>query len=219
MGNDGEVSHGVNRHRFAAGWRHLLPHEEPGPVPDIVVDVIRPDDLVSLTVAGYYVELVTGDSPVLRALAPDARLVVGFAYQHLGEEAIYEDEDAEEVTPPIDALPARGSRLVYALAEEEIVAVLGQGDTRRHGASAAGGPPSGHSEGRTHPGTPIRADHPSSRRRGRGARRDRGGAHRDDVTDQGAGSVARRRPGYSSPGYAPGAGPPHLCRRHRGPPR
>ena len=86
-----------------------------------MVDVIRPDDLVSLTVAGYAVELVIGESPILRATSPDARLVVGFAYQHLGEEAIYEDEDAGEVTPPIDALPAQGSRLVYALAQEEIV--------------------------------------------------------------------------------------------------
>ena len=62
--------------------------------PDLSVDVIRPDDLVSLSVAGYGVELVTGDHPVMRAVSDDARLVVGFSYQHLGEEAIYEEEDA-----------------------------------------------------------------------------------------------------------------------------
>jgi hypothetical protein len=121
MGNDSADHHDVDRLRFGAGWRHLLRPEEPDPVPDIVVDVIRPDDLVALTVSGYGIELDTEESAVLRAVSPDARLVVGFAYQHLGEEAIYETEDAGEVTPPIDALPARGSRLVFALAEDEVV--------------------------------------------------------------------------------------------------
>lgn len=138
----------VDQNRFAAGWR-LLP--EPGPelaqaalTPDVVVDVIRPSDLVALTVEGYDVELVTGDNPLIRPKdAGRGRLVVQLAYQHLAERAIYEGSapipnetspngpsvpdaapvDGENVrhAPPISARPARGSRLVFEVpAGEEI---------------------------------------------------------------------------------------------------
>jgi gas vesicle protein len=121
MGNENSNRSGEML-RFAAGWRRIAaPQPEPDPQPDIVVDVVRPDDLVSLSVAGFDVELVEGESPVLRATSIDARLVVGFTYQHLGEEAIYEEEDAAEVDPPVGAIPARGSRLVFALSETDLV--------------------------------------------------------------------------------------------------
>ena len=59
MVDDGADPQNADGLRFGAGWRHLLRPEEPGPAPDIVVDVIRPNDLVSLSVAGYDVELDT----------------------------------------------------------------------------------------------------------------------------------------------------------------
>lgn len=109
-----------NEHRFAAGWRLITSNgTQPDPTPDLVVDIIRPDDLVSLSVAGYDVELVTGEDPLIRAGSDDARLVIGFSYQHLGEEAIYEEEEPETVSPPVGAIPARGSRLVFELEEDE----------------------------------------------------------------------------------------------------
>jgi hypothetical protein len=97
---------------FVAGWRHrLAPSPSAGPPPDLTVDIVRPDDLVALTVSGYDVELVAGDAPVLRPTSETAKLVVGFAYQHLGEHAIYEglapvpaDMDPT-VPPPFDPNP------------------------------------------------------------------------------------------------------------------
>lgn len=112
----------LDRLRFAAGWRLIEPDGgDPDAAPDLTVDIIRPDDLVSLSVEGFGVELATGDTPVLRATSGAARLVVRFTYQHLGEEAIYEEEDAGEVKPPVSALPARGSRLVFTLPEDEVI--------------------------------------------------------------------------------------------------
>lgn len=133
----------VDRNRFAAGWRLL---REPGlellPVeasPDLVVDVIRPSDLVALTVEGYDVELVAGADPFIRPKKEaNGRLVVRLAYQHLAERAIYEglapvpnetgpkgpaappvddtrlpDGENARHNAPIPARPARGSRLVF----------------------------------------------------------------------------------------------------------
>ncbi|HEX9645492.1 MAG TPA: hypothetical protein VGC11_15980 [Acidimicrobiia bacterium] len=133
--------------RFGAAWRHLV---EPAtvmgteePAPDLLVDVIRPDDLVALTVAGYGVELVTGDAAAIRPTGDTSRLVVHLTYQHLGERAIYEglapvpdesgptgppvdsggtpDGENARPVPPVQARPAKGSRLVFALAEDDEV--------------------------------------------------------------------------------------------------
>lgn len=42
----------ANELRFGAGWRHsLAPVATSGPVPDVTVDIILPDDLVAFTVA------------------------------------------------------------------------------------------------------------------------------------------------------------------------
>jgi hypothetical protein len=131
--------------RFAAGWR-LVPEVEleppllplPLPVPpDLVVDLIRPADLVAVSVEGYDVELVTGANPRIRAKEEETgRLVVRLSYQHLGERAIYEGLDPvpvpDESNPtqppvnqpapggeppghvaPIQARPAKTSRLVF----------------------------------------------------------------------------------------------------------
>ena len=135
--------------RFASGWRLL-----PGPVeipggprprrrrPSIVFDVIRPADLVALTVHGYGVELVGGRRPHLRPARDgeaQALLVVHFDWQHLGEFALYEGEapipNPDDPSgppepgppadpnanhkPPIPARPARPSRVVLEVGPGE----------------------------------------------------------------------------------------------------
>ena len=141
----------VARDRFAAGWR-LLPGDavvvQPGlprrRVPEIVFDVVRPADLVALTVECYGLELVGGSKPLLRPKhGVTSFLVVQLPFQHLAERAIYEapalvpnqakpdgppapdgaavDGEVERPVPPIPARPARPSRLVFDVpADEEI---------------------------------------------------------------------------------------------------
>ena len=114
----------VEPDRFAAGWRLL---DEPGfefpPVgssPDVVVDLVRPDDLVAFTLEAYDLELFGGARPHLRPKnGGDARLVVRFAYQHLGELALVDADPPPPHTPPIEARPARSSRVVLAVAQGE----------------------------------------------------------------------------------------------------
>jgi hypothetical protein len=138
----------VERNRFAAGWR-LLPDalelSPPAQAPDLVVDLVRPADLVALTLEGYDVELVSGTKPVIRPIqGKTGRLVVRLAYQHTAERAIYEgiapvpannpatgqvpdtpptpvDGPAARPVPPIPARPARASRLVFELPEGDEV--------------------------------------------------------------------------------------------------
>ena len=109
---------------------------------DIVVDVIRPSDLVAITVT---VRGATrrpppvpdaADAHSVLVAGPDARLIVDFPFQHAHEEASYEVHDGQQADPkhpeqpglpaPTAALtaqeparfrPARGSRLVFALTE------------------------------------------------------------------------------------------------------
>ena len=142
--------------RFASGWRlvpsasvDIGPDAAHAPQPSIVVDVVRPADLVALTFAGYDLELVGGSKPHLRPIAGvEGKLVVVLAYQHLGERALYEGlapvpnesspdgkphDPATEVpppaidgenavhVPPIQALPSRDSRIVLAVAETETI--------------------------------------------------------------------------------------------------
>ncbi len=129
----------VEPDRFVAGKRRLgeRPPPDDTPQPDISVDVIRSADLVAFTLSGYGVELRSGAKPVLRARKGErAYLVVEFPYQHLGEAAIYEDaalvpDDDPKLPPapdpntdgvvdhdaPIDARPAKRSRLVFELPE------------------------------------------------------------------------------------------------------
>lgn len=114
--------------------------------PDLAFDVIRPSDLVALSVEGYDVELVGGNSPIIRPKqSATGRLVVRLAYQHVAERAIYEglapipaadnpasgqqpDDTPNPVdgpdarpTPPVDARPAQTSRLVFELPAGESI--------------------------------------------------------------------------------------------------
>lgn len=139
----------VDEYRFLAGWPLLpdliLQPRARGRRPDLVVDIIRPADLVALTVEGFDVELAdSGDTPVLRSAAGEkGKLVVQLAYQHVAERAIYEalapvpdekdpggesttddpptpvDGEAARPEPPIPARPARTSRLVFELGEDD----------------------------------------------------------------------------------------------------
>ncbi|MDH5616332.1 MAG: hypothetical protein OEY62_07330, partial [Acidimicrobiia bacterium] len=140
--------------RFGAGWRHL-PGLNPvlaerQAVPDLVVDIVRAEDLVAFTLSGYDVELVTDGAPEIRPTGPNARLVIDFTFQHLGERAVYEidiaggevppperndfpgtDVPVKDTPPPIgtekaltqpeDVLPAKTSRLVFAFPEGEAI--------------------------------------------------------------------------------------------------
>ncbi|HSN55413.1 MAG TPA: hypothetical protein VLT32_12110 [Candidatus Sulfomarinibacteraceae bacterium] len=132
----------LDRNRLAAGLR-LLPGNLVAPWlhlprrrPDVAFDLIRANDLVALSVEGYGMELVVGPKPSLRPKEGESsRLVIGFAFQHLGESAIYEEattvpdpsnpkgdlipdplaagaSDSARPHPPVPALPARSSRLV-----------------------------------------------------------------------------------------------------------
>jgi hypothetical protein len=140
----------VDALRFAAGWRLLTPAEEEPAEAAVQVDVIRAADLVALSVSAVNCELVAGGAspPVLRPLkGKDARLVVIFPYQNLGEGAAYEGSAPGEtpvrvpddthggrpiddltpsdpnamVTPLVDVLPARSSRLVFAVPPDETI--------------------------------------------------------------------------------------------------
>ena len=135
----------VDRSRFAAGWRLVPGVLEVRPSefePDLVVDLVRPKDLVALTIEGFDVELVGGGSPAIRPTqGKTGRLIVRLGYQHTAERAIYEapalapadtpgqdpatdppaddprpvDGEAARPIPPVPARPARTSRLVFEL--------------------------------------------------------------------------------------------------------
>lgn len=109
---------------------------------DIVVDVIRPGDLVAVTVTARGASLEpppvpdADDAHSVLVAGADAVLLVDFPFQHAHEEASYEAGGApqpdpmnpeEQGTPaPVEVVvarkparyrPARGSRLVFALPE------------------------------------------------------------------------------------------------------
>ncbi|QIM20611.1 hypothetical protein G7075_04700 [Phycicoccus sp. HDW14] len=137
-----------------AGKLHPYNHR-PG-ADDIVVDVIRPGDLVALTVT---VRGATLEPPVTKGpkaarrphsvvvAGPTASLVVDMPFQHAHEEASYESggtpkldpmhPDREPTTttpsvvlpahPPVQYRPARGSRLVFTLAEGERIDLTSAG--------------------------------------------------------------------------------------------
>ncbi|HMO46430.1 MAG TPA: hypothetical protein PKB14_10400 [Rubrivivax sp.] len=144
--------------RFAHGLRVLAPELfnelDAGArnEPVVHVDIVRCADLVVLSVDAVGCELVGGDAEPahLRPMAGFAypRLVVGFAFQHIGEQALYEgrvggklpvpdefdhakppsgepappghDPNAR-ITPPVAARAARGSRLVFTIPAGETI--------------------------------------------------------------------------------------------------
>ncbi len=123
------------------------------PTPSHTVRLLRPDDLVALDVYGYDLALRSDSAGV--ALVPDGdrpRLTVRFPFQHLGEQAFYAIENASTppttgtslpggpppppvppagddplVPPPINALAARASRLVFAVPADERIEYSVQG--------------------------------------------------------------------------------------------
>jgi hypothetical protein len=139
--------------RFANGLRRIDepalvdPQEPPPQLTVIHVDVVRPADLVSLSVDAVGCELLSdGAQPAhLRPVAdsPSAYLVVRFAFQHVGEAAVYEGQSGPNVfynewnpekpltgigppnapdaraLPPIDIRAARGTRLVFDIPASE----------------------------------------------------------------------------------------------------
>ncbi len=148
--------------RFASGALHLAAGVSPALTgaldqlalathePTVRVDLIRPTDLVALSVEAVGCELVTGGAspPSLRPIeGHKARLVVRYPYQHLAEEAKYEapapipnelpaagedparpkldtapvDGEGARVTPPADVRPARSSRLVFEVPADESI--------------------------------------------------------------------------------------------------
>jgi hypothetical protein len=107
------------------------PAPRPGALPSHVFRVLRPSDLAVFDVLAYDLDLkADDDGPALYATSAKARLEVRFAFQHLGERAFFQagtpdnpqpgDEPASP--PPIQALAAQATRLVFDVPEDERIA-------------------------------------------------------------------------------------------------
>lgn len=124
---------GLEIDRFLDGVSRLpdfpiIVGQQPQP-PDLVVDIIRPADLVAMRVEAFGLELIAGDDPTLTAGEDGGHLIVHLSFQHIAERAIYEvkvdpsipDDDAIDgsgsntFNPPEQARPAKGSRLVFTV--------------------------------------------------------------------------------------------------------
>jgi len=110
----------------------LAPQPRPA---DLVVDVIRPADLVAMRVEVFDLELTVGREPTLTAGEDGGHLIIHIGFQHIAERAIYEakvpedsvpegstpddaDPDPPESStfkPPEQARPAKGSRIVFTV--------------------------------------------------------------------------------------------------------
>jgi hypothetical protein len=95
--------------------RSPRPFPPPLPQPDFETDLLRPDDLVTLHVAGFNLAIGTeGHSLVRRDEAQDAVLVVSFPPQNIGESAYFQPAGPgaqpppppSGITPPPDPPPA-----------------------------------------------------------------------------------------------------------------
>jgi hypothetical protein len=99
----------------------------PGVPPSHAFRVLRPADLCVFDVRGYRLRMETSESgPVLVPDAADARLEVNLSFQHLGERAFFRSippkpTDESLDPPPIQALAARPSRLVFDVPEGESI--------------------------------------------------------------------------------------------------
>lgn len=126
-----------------------LPGHKPHLRSTVVADLIRPDDLVALTVAFSGCTLTAGANPTVSPEPGDtgapATMTVDFAFQHLHEEALYEaptgppalivdpatgtpipdpavpSAPGATVHPIVGHRPARGSRLVFAVPDGESI--------------------------------------------------------------------------------------------------
>jgi len=115
-------------------------------IPDVVVDVVRPTDLVAMRVEAFGMELRTGAHPDLRAGDDGGFLVVHLAFQHLTERAIYEglvdpkpplpddSVDADPATdrhvPPELATAADASRVVFEVPANHEISFSSEGILR-----------------------------------------------------------------------------------------
>jgi hypothetical protein len=81
------------------------PHE---PSPDFQADLVRPDDLLTLHVAGYNLKPTGNASPVLGRIdaAKDAVLVVTFPPQNIAETAYYASANPQPLPPGIPPQPS-----------------------------------------------------------------------------------------------------------------
>jgi hypothetical protein len=80
----------------------------PEPRPDFQVDLVRPDDLLALHVAGYNLKVVPGQaSPSLARIddAKDAHLAVTFPPQNILEGAYFNSAKPKELPPTTPPLP------------------------------------------------------------------------------------------------------------------
>lgn len=79
----------------------------------IKVHLLRADDLLNVEVLGFGLSLnADGDEPVLEPGETAGRLEYRFVYQHVGEQA-FPASPPPTVIPPVQALAARPSRLVF----------------------------------------------------------------------------------------------------------
>ena len=144
--------------------------------PSILVELVRPEDLVALKVEAVGCELVGGKAPLLRPIEgeTDARLVVRYTFQHLAERAFYEGGKIRIVdpanpadppspgsqvadarpAPPVEVRAANGSRLVFEIPAGEtiefstagILAAISRLKPLVHKLAVAGAAPSGQSQ-------------------------------------------------------------------------
>ncbi len=97
------------------------------PQPTHVVRILRPDDLVVLVVRcfGLDVSKVEG-KVVLAPTSPNPYLLVGYPFQHIGEQA-FSTADGENPFVPVHALVAEPSRLAYSVPAGTVIEYSVQG--------------------------------------------------------------------------------------------
>jgi hypothetical protein len=101
-----------------AGFGDLAPAE--GLTASQAFRLLRPLDMVVLDVLGYDLELQSDGGPTLVPTTDKARLEVRFSFQHVNEHAEPEETAPPPLQPPpVQALAANSSRLVYAVAPDE----------------------------------------------------------------------------------------------------
>jgi hypothetical protein len=102
----------------AAGFGDLTPPV--GQAASQAFRLLRPLDLVVLDVLGYDLELQSDGGPTLVPTSATARLEVRLSFQHVNEHAEPEMQVPPPLQPPpVQALAANSSRLVYAVAADE----------------------------------------------------------------------------------------------------
>src|SRR5260370_29396184 len=89
----------------------LHPTHRPEPSPDFQADLVRPDDLLTLHVAGYNLKPTGDASPALGRIdaAKDAVLVVTFPPQNIAETAYYVTANPTPQPPLPPGIPQQPS--------------------------------------------------------------------------------------------------------------